>query len=67
MQSALLRIGQLVGLAGVLLMLAAIAMRLLGKFAVGGYQTGTLLLAGIGAVVVGCFLLLWTVAERAQH
>jgi hypothetical protein len=67
MNSVLLRGGQLIGLLGILLMLVSVYARLAGKFTFGGYQTGTLLLAGIGAVVVGCFLLLWMIADREQH
>ncbi len=67
MTTVLLRSGQLTGLFGMFLMLDAVAMRLLGFYSVGGFQTGTLLLAGIAAVVVACFMLLWVIAGRAQH
>jgi len=67
MNTVLLRGGQSVGLLGILLMLVSVYARFAGRFTFGGYQTGTLLLAGMGAVVVGCFLLLWTIAERAQR
>ena len=64
MNSLLLRGGQLVGAVGVLLMTVAVIVRLGGRYTLSGYETGTLLLGGIGAVVVGCFLLLWTLSER---
>ncbi len=67
MNTALLRGGQLIGLCGMFLMLDSVAMRLLGFYAVGVFQTGTLLLAGIAAVVVACFMLLLVIAGRAQH
>ncbi|MGE5336850.1 MAG: hypothetical protein ACM3PU_03420 [Gemmatimonadota bacterium] len=67
MNATVFRGGQLIGLLGILLMLVSVAARLGGRFNLGGYQTGTLLIAGIGAVVVGCFLLLWTLVERAQR
>ncbi len=67
MNATLLRGGQLIGLLGVLLMLVSVAARLGGRFNFGGYQTGTLLIAGIGAVVVGCFLLLWALVGRVQR
>jgi len=53
-----------VGAVGVLLMTVAVIVRLGGRYTFSGYETGTLLLGGIGAVVVGCFLLLWTLIER---
>jgi len=64
MNTVLLRGGQLIGLLGILLMLVSVYARFAGKFTFGGYQTGTLLLAGMGAVVVGCFFLLWVIADR---
>ena len=63
MSSLLLRGGQLAGAAGILLMAVAVIVRLGGRYTFNGYETGTLLLGGIAAVVVGCFLLLWTLAE----
>jgi hypothetical protein len=66
MNGLLLRGGQLAGLFGVLLMAIASAARLSGKFALGGFATGTLMLAGIGAVCVGCFLLVWLLTERSR-
>jgi len=63
----LLRGGQLAGLIGVLLIVVSVFARLGGKFTLGGFATGTLMLAGIGAVSVGCFLLLWLLAERGRH
>jgi hypothetical protein len=65
--TVLLRGGQLIGLLGTVLMLVSVAARFAGNFTLGEYQTGTLLLAGIGAVVVACFMLLWLIAERGQR
>ena len=64
MNALLSRGGQLAGLLGIVLMAASVAGRLAGRFTIGDFQTGTLMLAGIGAVSVGCFLLLWAMAER---
>jgi len=64
MNSILLRGGKLAGLVGILLIVLSVAARLAGKFTLGGFATGTLMLAGVGAVSVGCFLLLWVMAER---
>ena len=33
----------------------------------GDFQIGTLLLASIGGLAVGCFLLLWSMADRVQR
>jgi hypothetical protein len=67
MNALLLRGGQLVGLLGVLLMVVSVAARVAGHFTLFHFHLVTLLLAGIGAVSVGCFLLLWAVAERGRH
>jgi len=67
MNAVVLRGGQLIGLLGILLMVVSVAARLAGNFRLGGFATGTLMLAGIGAVSVGCFLLLWALAERGRH
>ncbi len=67
MSGLLLRGGQLAGLVGVLLMVASVVARLTGRYTVGDFQTGTLMLAGTGAVSVGCFLLLWAISERGQR
>lgn len=66
MNELLFRGGQLVGLVGVLLMVVGVIARLAGMYSVGGFAAGTLMLAGIGAVSVGCFLLLWMLAHRSR-
>ena len=67
MNKLLLKAGQLVGLLGILLMVVSVAGRLSGRYALGDFQIGTLLLASIGGVAVGCFLLLWSIADSAQR
>jgi hypothetical protein len=64
MHSILLRGGQAAGIVGVLLIAVSAVARLVGNFWVGGVSTGTLMLAGIGAVNVGVFLFLWLLLER---
>lgn len=64
MKTTLLRAGQLIGLIGLLLMAVAIVARVAGHFTLGGFATGTLMLAGIGAVSAGCFLLLLLLVDR---
>ena len=63
----LLRGGQLAGLVGMVLIVVAVVVRLAGRFSLGGFQAGTLMLAGIGAVSIGCFLMLWLLAERTRR
>jgi hypothetical protein len=64
MNTVLLQGGRLFGLLGILVMTVSAAARLTHNFTLGGFQTGTLLMAGIGAVSVGCFSLLWLLVER---
>jgi len=66
MNAVLLNGGKMAGALGILVMLIAVLARAAGNYTLGGYATATLLLAGIGAVSVGCFLLLWVLAERAR-
>lgn len=47
-------IGRLAGLVGVAACLIAIGVRLAGGFWIAGFQVGTLLQAGIAAMVFGC-------------
>lgn len=64
MSNVLLWLGRLAGLAGVLVMLVAVATRARGLYAIGGYQPGTLLLVGIALMVLGCLAYLSVIAER---
>lgn len=64
MDKLTLLIGRLVGGLGIVVVLVAVATRALGHFWLGGLQTGTLLLAGIGATAVGAFLLLVVLTAR---
>ncbi len=66
MNAMLLRCGQVVGIAGVVLMVVAVLVRLTGNFTLAGFETGSLLLVGIGGVCVGSFCLLWRLAERER-
>jgi hypothetical protein len=38
--------------------------RLSGRYIVAGFESGSLLQAGIASVVAGCFGLLWAIALR---
>ena len=67
MNGLLLRSGQAAGLLGIVLMGVSVLARLTGRYTVGDFQTGTLMIAGSGAVTIGCFLLLWAISERGQR
>ncbi len=67
MNAVLYNGGRLAGVIGLLLMAISIVGRLAGNFTLGSFATGTLMLAGIGAVCAGAFLLLWAVAEHLRH
>lgn len=62
--NVLRKLGWAAGLAGVALCVASVAARLSGNFWIGGFQTGTLLQAGIAAMVFGCFCFLAVLTER---
>lgn len=69
MNSLLLLVGRLAGVAGMLLCIVAFGVRVTGTYFLGGFQLGTLLLTGIAVMVAGCFLLLLalTGASRASR
>ena len=67
MQMLLLWIGRLAGVAGVLIALVAVLARGSGKYVVAGLQVGTLLQAGIAAMVLGCLAYVASIAERQQR
>jgi hypothetical protein len=50
--------GRLAGVAGILLCIVAVILRLRGYPDVLGFRVGTVLQAGTSAVVIACFLLL---------
>jgi len=59
-------IGRLGGAAGVVLCAAAVFARLRSVYNLAGFQVGTLLLAGIAAMLVGCLAYVAAIAERPQ-
>lgn len=61
-----LRLGQLSGIIGALLCVVSILFRLKGAYWIGGFQIGTLLQAGIAAMVFGCFCLLLILSKDAR-
>jgi len=64
MNDMLLWLGRIAGVAGALLCIAAIAIRVAGQYWLAGFQVGTLLLAGSAAMVGGCLCFLWVIAGR---
>lgn len=67
MHAILLRGGQSVGTLGVLLIALSAVIRLTGTYTFWNLSTGTVMLAGIGAVSVGVFCLLWLLVERSSR
>jgi hypothetical protein len=67
MEILLLWAGRLAGLAGVLICGWAAFHRLSGDFYAGGFQVGTLLLAGIAAMVFACVLFLMVLTNRPRR
>ena len=64
MTSLLLPLGRLAGFAGFFICLASGLARLAGLYAVAGFEMLTLLQAGIGGMVFGCFCLLLVLANK---
>ena len=64
MESLLLWVGRLAGLGGVLLCAWAVTMRIQGSYFAGGFQVGTLLQAGMTAILIGCLCLLVVLTNR---
>jgi hypothetical protein len=66
MDDFLLWIGRVSGIVGVLVSALAVATRGAGAYALGNFQAGTLLLAGIAAMVVACLCLLTVLTNRER-
>jgi hypothetical protein len=66
METLLLWIGRLAGLVGVLVCAVAVAVRLSGAYWLAGFQAGTLLLAGMAAMLMGCLSLLMLLTCRVS-
>jgi hypothetical protein len=62
---ALISLGWIAGIGGVLLCLVSAVYRLGGAYWIAGFQTGTLLQAGIAAMVFGCFCFLAVLVRRS--
>jgi len=64
MENLLVLSGRVAGVLGILVCAVAAIWRLLGHFSLAGFWVGTVLQAGVSAVVIGCFLLLLAMADR---
>lgn len=64
MTNLLLWVGRIGGAVGVLTCTVAVLGRLRGVYGIGGFQIGTLLLAGMAAMLVGCVGYLAALAEN---
>ena len=62
--NALHKLGWVAGLIGVAFCVTSVAARLAGLYWIGGFQTGTLLLAGIATMVFGCLCFLAVLTQR---
>lgn len=66
MDNLLVLLGRVAGIGGALLCVAAVAVRLAGHYYLGIFQLGTVLQAGVAAIVVGCFFLLLALTARGK-
>jgi hypothetical protein len=66
LETLLLWIGRLGAAAGLVICAIAVVGRLRGVYNLAGFQIGTLLLAGIAAMLVGCLGYLAAIAERPR-
>jgi hypothetical protein len=66
LETLLLWIGRLGAAAGLVICAIAVLGRLRGVYNLAGFQIGTLLLAGIAAMLVGCLGYLAFIAERPR-
>lgn len=66
MNDLLLWLGRLAGVAGLLLCLVAVGVRLSGHYFLGGFQLGTLIQVGTAGLAAGCFGLLLSVTARSK-
>ncbi len=65
MDTMLMAIGRLAGLAGAVLCAIAGIARLTGAYWLGGFQLTTLLPAGVAGMVLGCMCFLMVLVERS--
>ncbi|HUG78450.1 MAG TPA: hypothetical protein VML57_13300 [Burkholderiales bacterium] len=66
MHTLLIWIARAAGIIGVAAMAIAAAARLSGAYWLGGFQTGTILQAGMAATLLACLAYVAALAERAR-
>ena len=66
MESLLLLLGRLAGIGGLALCVVAAVVRLQGNFYLGAMQVGTLLQAGVAAIVIACCLYILRAGARGR-
>jgi len=66
MENVVVWIGRVSGLGGILLCILAVTVRMSGRFLLGAFQIGTVLEAGIAAMILGCFCFLAVLMERVR-
>lgn len=66
MESLLLWIGRIAGVAGLILSAWAAYSRMTGAYFAGGFQIGTLLLVGMTGMIIACFCLLLVLTRRPR-
>jgi hypothetical protein len=64
MSDAMLWLGRLLGMFGVLVCAGAFVVRIAGHYTLAGFEIGTLFLGGIAAMVSGCLCLLLRTTSR---
>jgi hypothetical protein len=67
MESLLLWTGRIAGIGGLVLSAWAAYSRLTGAYFAGGFQIGTLLLAGMTGMLIACLCLLLVLTERSRR
>jgi hypothetical protein len=67
MESLLLWTGRIAGIAGLALCAWAAYGRLSGAYYAGGFQVGTLLLAGMAGMLIACLCHLLVLTERSRR
>jgi hypothetical protein len=67
MESILLWIGRIAGIAGLAVSTWAAIARLRGAFFAGGFQIGTLLMVGMTGMIIACLCLLLVLTMRARR
>ena len=66
MNAMLLMLGRLAGLVGVVACVAAVLLRLAGRYYLGMVGTGSVLQGGMAALLIACFCLLLALVSRQR-